>query len=37
MECIDKQALKVSTIAPFSCDELINDEIAKINCDLNEA
>lgn len=37
MECVDKQALKVSTIAPFSCDELINDEIAKINCDLNEA
>jgi len=37
MECVDKQAVKVSTIAPFSCDELINDEIAKINCDLNEA
>jgi hypothetical protein len=34
---VDKPALKVSTIDPFSCDELINEEINKIKCDLNEA
>ncbi len=34
---VDKAALKVSTINPFSCDELIKDELNKINCDLNEA
>ena len=34
---VDKPALKVSTIDPFSCDELIKEEINKINCDLNEA
>lgn len=34
---VDKQALKISTINPFSCDELIDDEISKINTDLNEA
>ena len=33
---VDKPALKVSTINPFSCDELIKDELNKINCDLNE-
>ena len=34
---VDKPALKVSTIDPFSCDEFIKEEINKINCDLNEA
>ncbi len=34
---VDKQSLKVSTINPFSCDELIEDEISKIRSDLNEA
>ena len=34
---VDKPALKVSTIKPFNCDELIKEEINKINCDLNEA
>ena len=34
---VDKQALKVSTINPFSCDELIENEISKIRSDLNEA
>jgi hypothetical protein len=34
---VDRPALKVSTINPFSCDELITEEINKINCDLNEA
>ena len=34
---VDKPALKISTINPFSCDELIKEEINKINCDLNEA
>ena len=34
---VDKPALKISTINPFSCDELIKKEINKINCDLNEA
>ena len=33
----DKNALKVSTIKPFSCDETINEELKKINCDLYEA
>jgi hypothetical protein len=37
MKLIDTPAIKVSTIDPFSCDELIENEIAKINCDLNEA
>lgn len=37
MALADRPALKVSTINPFSCDELIKDEIDKINCDLNEA
>ena len=37
MESVDKPAVKISTIDPFSCDELINEEIAKIKCDLNEA
>lgn len=37
MSLVDKAALKVSTINPFNCDELINDEIDKINCDINEA
>ena len=34
---VDKQALKVSAINPFNCDELIKNEISKINSDLNEA
>ena len=34
---VDKPALKVSTIDPFNCDELIKDEINKINCEINEA
>lgn len=33
----DRQAIKVSTINPFSCDEVIEKEISKIYCDLNEA
>ena len=33
----DKPALKVSTINPFSCDELIEKELNKINCDIYEA
>lgn len=37
IELTDRQAVKVSTIDPFSCDELIENEIAKIYCDLNEA
>lgn len=37
IELIDRQAIKVSTINPFSCDELIENEISKIYCDLNEA
>lgn len=37
VELADRQALKVSTINPFSCDELIENEISKICCDLNEA
>ena len=37
VELTDKQALKVSTIDPFSCDELIENEISKIKSDLNEA
>jgi hypothetical protein len=37
MSLVDRPALKVSTIEPFSCDEIIKDEINKINCDLNEA
>lgn len=34
---VDRQALKVSTINPFNCDELIEREISKIITDLNEA
>ncbi len=37
MELVDKPALKVSTINPFDCDELIKDEINKIKTDVNEA
>lgn len=37
IELADRQAIKVSTINPFSCDELIENEISKIYCDLNEA
>ena len=37
MSLVDRPALKVSTINPFTCDELIKEEIDKINCDLNEA
>lgn len=37
MSLVDKPALKVSTIDPFNCDELIRDEVNKISCDLNEA
>ncbi len=34
---VDKPALKVSTIDPFNCDELIQEEIDKIYCDTYEA
>ena len=37
MSLVEKPALKVSTIDPFDCDELIKEELDKINCDLNEA
>lgn len=37
MELVDKPALKVSTINPFDCDELIKDEINKIKTDVNDA
>lgn len=37
IQSVDKPALKVSTIDPFSCDALIKHEINKINCDINEA
>ena len=37
IELVDRPALKISTIDPFNCDDLIHDEIKKINCDLNEA
>ncbi len=37
IKAADKQALKVSTINPFNCDELIRKEISKINTDVNEA
>lgn len=37
IELVDRPALKVSTISPFDCDDLIRAEINKINCDLNEA
>lgn len=37
IELVDRPALKISTINPFSCDEIIQEEIRKINCDLNEA
>ena len=37
MSLVEKPALKVSAINPFDCDELIKEELDKINCDLNEA
>jgi hypothetical protein len=37
VELTDRQAIKVSTIDPFSCDEIIENEIARIHCDVNEA
>jgi len=37
IELTDKPALKISTINPFDCNELIEKEINKINSDLNEA
>lgn len=37
IQSVDKPALKVSTIDPFSCDVLITNEIKKINTDINEA
>ena len=37
IKLIESPALKVSTINPFNCDELIKREIEKINSDLNEA
>ena len=37
IQAVDKPALKVSTINPFSCDAIINDEIKKIKSDINEA
>lgn len=37
LKSVDKQALKVSTINPFNCDELIIREISKIKTDINEA
>ena len=37
IKAIDKPALKVSTINPFNCDELIEKEISKIKTDINEA
>ena len=36
IKLVDKQALKISTIEPFNCDELIATEISKIKTDLNE-
>lgn len=37
IELVDKKALKVSTIDPFSCDEIIERELSKIKADVNEA
>lgn len=37
IELVDRPALKVSTIDPFGCDDLIEQEISKIDCDLNES
>ena len=37
MSSVNTPALKVSTIKPFNCDELITEEIDRITCDLNEA
>ena len=37
IELADKKALKVSTIDPFNCDEIIRNELLKIETDLNEA
>ena len=36
IKLVDKQSLKISTIEPFNCDELIATEISKIKTDLNE-
>ena len=36
LQSVDKPALKVSTINPFSCDAIINHEINKIFTDINE-
>ena len=36
IKLVDKTALKVSTIDPFNCDEIIEDEINRITCDVNE-
>lgn len=37
IDLVDRPALKISTIKPFSCDEIIQEELGKINCDINEA
>ena len=37
IELVDRPALKISTIKPFRCDDLIKKEINKINSELNEA
>ena len=37
IELSERPALKVSTINPFNCNEVIEKEIGKINSDLNEA
>lgn len=37
IESVNKTALKISTIDPFNCDEVIKTEISKIKSDLNEA
>ena len=34
IELAERPALKVSTIDPFSCDDLIESEIGKINCEV---
>lgn len=36
IELVDRPALKVSTINPFNCDEIIKNEIEKIESDINE-
>lgn len=37
IESVDKVALKVSTIDPFVCDEIIKEEIGRIEAGINEA